>query len=137
MQPQVQRPAPQPDADTAEFWAATLEGRLSIQRCRSCGRFVHYPRVACPWCMSRDLGFEDVSGRGTVYSYTTVHRAPAAFADLVPYVVALVDLDEGVRLLTRLVGVAPDAVTIGMTVQVTFQPLSDQAALPLFEPVRH
>lgn len=134
MGPEVQRPTPQPDADTAEFWAATLEGRLRIQRCRSCERFVHYPRVACPWCMSRDLRFEDVSGRGVVYSYTTVHRAPAAFADEVPYVVALVDLDEGVRLLSRLVGLAPDAVAIGMPVQVTFRPLTDEAALPFFEP---
>lgn len=134
MGPEVQRPTPQPDADTAEFWAATLKGRLRIQQCRSCGRFVHYPRAACPSCMSRDLGFEDASGRGVVYSYTIVYRAPAAFADEVPYVVALVDLDEGARLLSRLVGVTPDSVAIGMPVQVTFHPLSDDAALPFFEP---
>jgi len=128
------RPTPQPDADTAEFWAATLDGRLRIQRCSACQRYIHYPRIVCPWCMSDDLGFEDVSGRGVVYSYTLVHRAPAAFADEAPYLVALVDLDVGVRMLTRLVGVPTDVDVIDLPVQVTFRPMSDTAALPFFEP---
>jgi len=127
-------PVPHPDADSARFWAATLAGRLELPRCRSCGQLVWYPRRRCPGCHGDDLDWEVLSGLGTVYASTVVHRAPESFAGPVPYVVALVDLDEGARLMTNIVDCPPETVAIGMRVGVTFQRVSDQAALPLFAP---
>ena len=127
---------PQPDADSTRFWAATLEGRLELQRCRRCDRLVWYPRRRCPNCQADELVWERLSGLGTVYASTVVHRPPTeALAAEVPYVVALVDLDEGARLMTNVVECDPGAVQIGMRVAVTFRPVSDKAALPLFAPV--
>lgn len=127
--------APVPDADSAPFWAATLENRLDLQRCRTCGIVVFYPRARCPACHTAELTWETMSGRGVVHAFTIVHRAPdPARAQDVPYVVALVDLDEGARLMTNLVGCAVDDVSVGMPVVVRFHRVSDQAALPLFAP---
>lgn len=126
------RPYPVPDGDTAPFWAAALEGKLCIQRCRECGRHVFYPRAVCPHCTAAGLEWVDASGRGSIHSYTVVHRAPEEFRDDVPYVVALVDLDEGVRMMTRITGCEPGQVEIGLPVEVDFQRLTDEIALPCF-----
>jgi len=88
---------------------------FSMPRCADCGAFHFYPRPACPKCGSAKLAWAEASGRGIVYSYSTVHRAPSpAFKDDVPYVVAIVKTDEGPHLLSRVVGVPPEAVKIGM-----------------------
>jgi uncharacterized OB-fold protein len=129
------RPTPAVDADSAPYWAATLEGRLLLPRCASCARFIFYPRAVCPYCMSRDLPWEQLSGLGTVYTYTIVHKAPPGFHDEVPYAVASVDLDEGVRMMTRIVDCPVEEVTIGSRVRVVFRDLSQDAALPCFTPV--
>jgi len=129
------RPVPAIDADSAPFWAAARDGRLSMQRCSTCHRMVFYPRAICPFCMSDELDWIDLSGRGTVYSYTVVHKAPPGFADEVPYVVALVDLDEGVRMMSRVVDCSIERVAVGIAVQVVFRALSDDASLPCFTPV--
>ncbi len=130
------RPAPAPDAITARFWQAAREGRLELQRCAGCGATIFYPRIVCPTCLSEELTWIEAAGEGTVYSFTVTHRAPTpAFKDRVPYVVALVDLPEGVRLLTNIVGCDPDGVRIGQPVRVTFEAIGDQASLPQFEPV--
>ena len=115
------RPLPEADPETAPFWAAIAEGRFEVQRCEACGRHVFYPRLVCPHCGGGPLGWVAASGRGAVHSYTVVHRAPAAFAAETPYVVALVDLEEGPRLMTRLLGVEPAEVEIGMPVQVAIE----------------
>ena len=129
----MEKPFPLPDADTAPFWDAVTAGRLDVQRCQSCGRHVFYPRSLCPHCGGADLEWVTVSGRGTVYSYTVVHRAPAEFEAEAPYVVALVELEEGVRMLTRLIDVEPAAVGVGMPVEVA---LSGEPRLPYFRPRR-
>lgn len=127
---------PPTDPVTRRFWAAASEGCLELQRCRACSLVVSYPRVRCPRCHSDDLAWEAMAGSGTVYSCTVVHRAPEpALAGEVPYVVALVDLDEGARLMSNIVGCAPDQVHIGMPVRVRFEPVADRIALPLFEPM--
>ena len=101
-----------------------------LPRCADCGKFHFYPRPACPHCQGARLTWAEASGRGEVYSHSTVHRAPsAAFKDDVPYVVAIVKTDEGPHLLSRVVGVAPEAVKIGMRLK-----LKPGAALPVFEP---
>lgn len=128
-------PIPNPDPDSAPFWAATLAGRLELPRCDRCHRIVVYPRPRCPYCHSSSLTWTHLSGRGTVYASTLVYRpADVSFADEVPYVVALVDLEEGGRLMTRIVDCPADEVHTGMAVTVRFQPISDEAALPVFSP---
>jgi uncharacterized OB-fold protein len=131
--PEKPRPAPAPDADSAAFWAASLEGRLVLQRCTACGSVQHPPRAFCVECHGAVETIE-ASGRGTVYSRTVIRQNLARpFRDLVPYVVALVDLDEGPRLMTNVVGCDPDDVAIGARVRVRFERVSDDAAIPLFE----
>ena len=126
------RPLPVPDGDTKLYWDAAKEHRLSIQRCADCQRSVFYPRSICPHCGSDRLHWIDSSGRGTVYSYTVVHRAPGGFTDAVPYVVALIDLEEGVRLMSNVVDCAPGDVQIGEHVEVTFDDVTPDITLPKF-----
>ncbi|HXM57884.1 MAG TPA: Zn-ribbon domain-containing OB-fold protein [Candidatus Dormibacteraeota bacterium] len=120
-----------PDVVTQPFWDGIAEGVLRLQRCAACGRHVFYPRAVCPFCMAAELRWEEASGRGAVHSFTVVHRAPAGYRDEVPYVVALVDLDEGVRMMTRLVDVAPADVRVGLAVEVAIR---GEPRLPYFRP---
>ena len=127
------KPVPVPDLDSAEYWRATTEGRLLLQRCRGCGGLQHYPRRLCVRCHGSDLEWQASSGRGTVYSFTVIRRAPStAFAADVPYVLALVELEGGTRLMTTLADTAPEDVSIGMPVKVRFDPVADGIALPRF-----
>lgn len=129
-------PLPHPDQDSAAFWAATVAGRLNLQRCDACGLVVMYPRARCPRCHADALRWTTMSGRGTVYAATVVQRPlDESFAAEIPYVVALVDLDEGARLMTRIVDCPPAEVRTGMAVTVRFDRVSDEAALPVFVPV--
>jgi uncharacterized OB-fold protein len=126
---------PEVNADTEPWWDATRVRRLVVQRCRKNGHLQHYPRSLCITCGSTDLDFIGVSGRGKVYSHTAVYRAPSP--DLkVPYVVALVRLDEGPVLLTNIVDSPPDDVYCDMAVEVSWRPLSDGRNLPVFRPLR-
>jgi uncharacterized OB-fold protein len=117
------------DPTTAEHWSAAAQHRLLVQRCTRCGHHQFYPRPFCLACESRDVGWQQVSGYGQVYSMTTV-RIPVHPGLPPPYVVALVELDEGPRLLTNLVGDC----AIGARVQVRWQE-RDDLVLPLFERV--
>ena len=127
------RPAPRPDPESAPYWAATVEGRLVVQRCPSCGHHQLYGRAHCLSCRG-PVEWVDASGQGTIYSFTVIRQNMSrSFRHLVPYVVALVDLDEGPRLMTNIVGCDPSDVRIGATVRVRFEPVSDEAAIPLFE----
>lgn len=126
---------PEIDSATEAYWAAAADGRLLVERCDDCGRSAPYPRGFCPSCWSGSVGPVEVSGRGTLYSYAVVHANPLPpFAELVPYVAAMVDLEEGPRVLTRLVGVDPAEVVIGMALQATFEKVDEDEGLVLFEP---
>lgn len=129
------KPLPQIDPESQPYWTAAREGRLLIKRCADCGKAHHYPRELCPHCHSDCVIWEQASGRATVYTYT-VSRRPAgpAFKADVPYIVALVELAEGPRMMTRLVGIDPGAARIGLPLRVRFEALSDQVSLPCFEP---
>lgn len=119
----------------APFWAATREERFELPWCTGCDRAHWYPREVCPHCGGRELEWRVASGRGEVYAASVQHRAGwPGLAEGVPYTVALVDLDEGVRLLSNVVGCAPEDVEVGMAVQVTWESLSDGRGLPVFEP---
>ena len=129
------RPLPSPNALTEPYWQAAHQRELKLPRCESCTKFHFYPRSACPHCGSTALAWQAVSGKGEVYSYTVVHRAPSqGFAEQVPYVVALVALDEGPHLMTRLIQVQAEAVYIGLRVQVEFEKQDDETTLPVFCP---
>ncbi|CAM5462864.1 Zn-ribbon domain-containing OB-fold protein [Streptomyces purpurascens] len=96
---------PEPDAFTRTYWDAAAEGRLLIRRCRACGRAHHYPREFCPRCWSEDVVWEPASGRATLYTWSVVHRNDLPpFAERTPYVAAVVDLAEGPRMMTEVVG---------------------------------
>lgn len=108
--------------------------RFTLPRCADCGRFHFYPRPACPHCAGARIDWAEASGRGEVYSHSTVRRAPSpAFKDDVPYVIAIVKTDEGPHLLSRVVGVAPGAVRIGMRLRVRLQEMGI-SRLFVFEP---
>lgn len=118
------------------FWAATRRRQLVAQRCPSCERFVWYPRHACPGCLGADLEWQPLSGAGSVYAFN-VMRLPGnpAMADQIPYVIALVDLQEGIRMTTNVVGAQPEQVHCGQRVAVDWSvELSDGRRLPVFAP---
>jgi uncharacterized OB-fold protein len=125
--------------ESEPFWEATRQGRLLVQWCTACDRGVFYPRTFCPHCGGRAGGLEwrPASGRATVYAAVVEHRPEAAgatFSDGQHYCIALVDLEEGVRMLTNVVGCDPEDVRIGLPVSVTWEPMSDGRQLPLFTP---
>jgi uncharacterized OB-fold protein len=126
-------PAPREDAESAPFWQALREGQFLLPQCDSCQQWHFYPRALCPHCRSKQVRFAPAAGRGTVYTYT-VNRQPAGaeFAEGVPYIVALVTLDEGPRMLTRIVDCPPEAVTIGAQVVLAPLTVAQGAVLPCF-----
>ncbi|MEM9564773.1 MAG: Zn-ribbon domain-containing OB-fold protein [Actinomycetota bacterium] len=123
---------PAVNVDSEPFWAATAEGRLTLQRCADCGTVVWWPKALCPTCQSFDLGWFDATGRGTVYSYTVVHRAPGSWGRAAPYVLAYVELEEGPRLMTNIVDCDPEAVAIDAAVHVVWHDTGEGNALPRF-----
>jgi uncharacterized protein len=129
----VVRPVPVVSAISQPYWDGTRRSELLFQRCRACASIAAPPQALCPHCMSADFEWERSSGRGLVYSHTVVHRQPVAGID-VPFVLALVTLDEDWHILTHVVGCEPDIVRAGMPVVVDFQPLTSAFVLPVFRP---
>jgi uncharacterized protein len=130
------QPEPASSELTGPFWAGGLSGQLRLQQCANCGH-VRYPiSTICPRCLSPDAAWAAMSGRGVVQSYIVFERAyHQAWADQVPYVVALIELAEGPVLISNVVGVEPSAVRVGQQVSVVFERRSAEAALPQFTPV--
>jgi uncharacterized OB-fold protein len=130
----LQRPTPVADADSAPFWEACRERRLTVQECTNCGQRRFPPVGICHRCRSWDHRWVEV-GDGTVYSWIVARQSPiASLADVVPYVVAVVDLGDGVRMPTQLVGVEIDEVRAGMPVTVRWTETAAGDVLPYFEP---
>jgi uncharacterized OB-fold protein len=129
-------PIPLPTPETRPFWEAARRHELCLQRCTACAEYLFYPRAVCPRCLGTDLEWRRVSGRGTLHTFTVVHRGARGFPLGPPYVLAIVELAEGPRLMTNLVGIAPDpaAFSIGMPVEVVFEDVTDQVTLPRFRP---
>lgn len=128
-------PAPLPTPDAGSYWQAAQDGRLSLQHCSACAKHRFPPRALCPYCQSTDMSWVDASGDGIVHSFTIVHRAPSqAFRAVTPYVIALVDLAEGARMMTNIVGPGALDVAIGDAVEVTFEARGEQGeAIPQFK----
>jgi uncharacterized OB-fold protein len=127
------KPVPVPDPVSEPFWRALHGGRFLLQRCGTCERRQFYPRAACSHCGAMDLEWAPATGRGEVYSYTVIHRSGVpGWSDEVPYVVAIVELDEGPRMQSNIVGCEPSEVTVGARVRLSPTPVTDSVSLPLF-----
>jgi uncharacterized OB-fold protein len=126
---------PSPSEATQPYWDATKEQRLVLQRCESCDRYVHHPREACPSCLGAELSWVQATGSGTIHALS-VHTVPfeAMGKEDCPYVVAFIDLDEGVRFLSNVVGEARTEARAGDRVQLAWQPVQSGYHLPVFVP---
>ena len=126
---------PVPDPDTEPYWEGVRRRELRLPRCGSCGTLWFPPSASCPACSAFDHEWISVAGTGEIVTYTVVHRAPGpAFAARTPYVVAIIHLAEGPRLLTNVVECSPGEVSRGMPVEVTFEEIAPDAVVPQFRP---
>ena len=127
------KPLPALEGLTAEFYAWCRRGELRFQRCTACGTFRHVPRVICAACNSFAWEWAPATGRGRVYTWTVVHRAlHPAFADATPLAPVVAEMEEGVRLLGNMIDCAPEALAIGMPVEVVFEAVTPEVSLPRF-----
>jgi uncharacterized OB-fold protein len=126
---------PTVDEDSRPYWDGYRNGRFLIAKCGACGWVHHYPRPLCPTCWSEDIVPTPASGRATLYTYSTVYvNDLAPFRDRLPYVAAMVELAEGPRVMTTVVGCEPADLRVGMALTVDFQPLNDELVAPVFRP---
>jgi len=127
--------APVSTPETAAFWEGTSRGELRIQRCLPCGHAYFYPRTSCPRCGSTDVAWERASGRGRLHTYVISYRAAPGFEDQVPYAIAVVELEEGPRMMSNLVGIenTPERLVLDMALEVSFEPRGG-VAVPVFRP---
>jgi uncharacterized OB-fold protein len=134
MQSQYEKPVPQIDEESRPYWAALKKEKLILKRCLMCSRCHFYPRMLCPHCHSCELEWSEASGLGQIYSFTIARRGagPAFVADA-PYIVAVVELDEGVRMMTNIVTENVDTVAIGQRVGVIFDHVTEEVTLPKFK----
>jgi uncharacterized OB-fold protein len=129
------KPIPIPDEASKPFFEGARELRLMLQKCASCGSFMWPVKPRCINCWSADITWEQVSGKGTLYSFTLMHQVfHPGFADEMPYNIAEVDLVEGVRIISNIVGCSNSALQIGMPLEVTFEDITDEVTLPKFKP---
>ena len=128
------RPLPIPTSVTKDFWDTVAAEEMAVPRCRVCGTIQYYPHALCVNCMSPDLELVPVSGRGTVYTYTVIRSPQPAFKGLEPYVVANVELDEGVRMMANVLTDDVDSIGIGTKVRLVYQEIASGQKIPQFEP---
>jgi len=128
------RPVPQPTPETRHFWDGTRVGEIRLQRCNACSTVYFPPRPFCPSCSSKDVAIFRASGRAKLASYVINQRPHPAWDG--PYSIALVDLEEGVRMMTNIVGCpqTPEALVLDMPLEATFEKLTDEITLPLWKP---
>ncbi|WP_408011257.1 Zn-ribbon domain-containing OB-fold protein [Pseudalkalibacillus sp. A8] len=131
---EMKKPTPVVDEDSKIFWQSCKDKKLMIQQCDECYEYIFYPRIICPYCTSEKISWVESQGIGTVYSYTIVRKPVSpAFTKDVPYVVAMVELNEGVRMMTHIINVDIEKVQCGMKVKVTF--VDEEGFIyPKFEP---
>jgi uncharacterized protein len=125
--PMLPARAARQNLETASFWDGCLNSQLVVPRCDACSELIWYPRRFCPFCASTAVTDTVLSGRGTVYSFTIIRKGVGPFRDAAPYVLAYVELEEGPRIQSNIVGVDPATVHIGQAVHVVFEPVLDPA----------
>lgn len=133
----TQKPVPRPTPETQPFWDGANVEQLWIQRCTDCAEHYFYPRHVCPFCGSSKVEWAQASGRATLYSYVINHRPAPGFDDDAPYPIAVVQLEEGPRMMTTIVGTdpTPDALTLDMALEVAFE-RREEMNLPVFRPAK-
>ena len=135
--PSYAGPIPKPTPETKPFWEAAKQRKLRIQRCRDCAQHYFYPRPLCPHCLSRNVEWIEASGRGTLHSFVINHRAPRGFPATGPFIIGIVQLDEGPKMMSNIVGIAadPKQLRCDMPVEVVFEDITDEITLSKFKPV--
>jgi uncharacterized OB-fold protein len=129
----VRKPIPRPSPESVPFWEAAKEKRLLLPHCSHCRQFFFPPSQRCRHCLSQDVAWVESKGTGRIYSFVIYHRSyHPAFEGDIPYVVAIVELDEGVRLLSNILGTPPETVRCDQRVRVTFQQ-REGVSIPMFE----
>lgn len=137
MEQEYRKPLPRPTAISKPFWDAAHAGRLVVQSCKACANTQHPPRPLCLSCWSDALEWKSASGRASVYSFTVAHRTSTkGFREDTPYLVAIVETEEGAHMTTNIVGCDPAEVHIGMAVEVVLDRVTDTVTLPKFTPAR-
>jgi len=135
MSTEYKKPLPATQPWSEEFWKAAKLHKLVIQTCKKCNTKIFYPRKFCPNCWSSDLGWSEATGKARVYTFTiTMDMVEEKFKEDLPYALAIVELEEGIRMMTRIVDCKPEDVYIGMDVQVVFEDITDDYTLPFFKP---
>lgn len=125
----------EPTLETQAFWDATAEGKLLLRKCNDCSSIIWYPRAFCPACSSQNTLWITSNGRGTIYSFSITRKGAGAWAEAGPYVIAYVELEEGPRVLTNIVGCSAERVSIGMAVNVVFEDTGEGMSIYRFAPV--
>lgn len=134
---EYKKPLPVVQPWSKEFWEGTKQNKLMIQECKECKTKIFYPRKACPECWSSDLGWVESAGKGKIYAHTvTMAGVEKKFAEDLPFVIACIDLEEGIRMMSRIVECDPETVEIGMDVEVAFEKVTDEFTLPFFKPLK-
>jgi uncharacterized OB-fold protein len=132
--PAIPKPVPRYGKDTAPYWEHMREHRLHIQKCASCGKLRMYPRPMCDACYSLESEWVPASGKGKVYSWCVVYQpVHPAFKDELPFAIVEVELDEGVRIRSTVIDVAPDQLAVGMPLEIVYDDVSDSVTLPKFK----
>ena len=131
-----EKPLPVILPETEEYWQAAKRHELFLQRCKVCAQIIYFPRIICYTCFSDEIEWFKAKGYGTVYSYTIIQYqiAHKSFEPDIPYVYAIIDLDEGARMISNIVNTDPFMVKIGMRVKVVFDDVTDKISIPKFEP---
>ena len=131
-----QKPIPYPNAETQFFWDKVNDGELWIQRCKDCSKPYFYPRFFCPNCFSKNVEWFKTSGKGKLHTYMINHRGPPAFQDETPYAIAIVELDEGPRMMTNIHGIenTPEKLVLDMPLEVTFEEIAEGRKVPYWKP---
>lgn len=127
---------PEITVETAPFWEGCKKEQLLIQQCRHCGHYQFYPRLMCTNCMNREVDWIEASGKGKVKTYTIIHRAISeAYMKEAPYVLAIIELEEGPTMMSNVINCDPEKVYIGQEVEVTFEKWSEEVTIPKFSPL--
>jgi uncharacterized protein len=134
---EYKKPLPKILPETEEYWKAAKRHELFLQRCKNCGQVIYFPRIICFKCLSDELEWFKSKGCGTVYSYTIIRYqiAHKSFEPDVPYIYAIIDLDEGVRMISNVINIVPSKINIGMRVKVIFEDVTNEVSIPKFEPL--
>ena len=134
--PEYKKPVPVPSVESKPYWEALKQHRLEMQRCEDCTNVWFPPSTMCPNCLSTNFRWTPMSGRGTVFSYVVYHRVyHPEFAAEAPYAVAVIALEEGPRMISNVIGVAPSEMVCDMPVEVVFDDITETATIPKFRPV--